>query len=121
MRAGPGGSDRNGFGRDGFIFQQTFDFRKTDTFDSTIVDPSAYTAPRFDVMATVGYIGTSMAAPHVSGVAAMMMQQGITSPAAIEAVMEKFAIDLGAPGRDDSFGFGLIDARAVLRGMGVNR
>ena len=28
---------------------------------------------------------------------------------------------LGAAGRDDSFGFGLIDARAVLRGMGVNR
>jgi serine protease len=60
-----------------------------------------------------------MAAPHVSGVAAMLMQQGITSPAAIEDALEKSAIDLGAPGRDDTFGFGLIDARAALRGLGL--
>ena len=118
--AAPGGSDR-GFGRDGFIFQQTFDYRVTDTFDPTIVKPAAYTAPRFDVFLNVGYVGTSMASPHIAGVAAMMMAQGIKNPADIETLMEKFAIDLGAVGRDDSFGFGLIDARAVLRGMGVAR
>jgi serine protease len=118
--AAPGGSDR-GFGRDGFIFQQTFDFTRTDTYDSTIVSPADYTAPRFDIFLVVGYIGTSMASPHVAGVAAMMMKQGITSPAAIEALMEKYAVDLGVPGRDESFGFGMIDARAVLRGMGLNR
>jgi len=49
------------------------------------------------------------------------MQQGIKSPAAIEALLEQFAVDLGAPGRDNSFGFGLIDARAALRGLGVSR
>jgi serine protease len=62
-----------------------------------------------------------MAAPHVTGVAAMMMQQGIKTPAAIETLMEQSAVDLGAPGRDKSFGFGLIDARAALRGLGVAR
>jgi serine protease len=62
-----------------------------------------------------------MSAPHVAGVAAMMMQQGIRSPAAIEAVLEQYAVDLGTPGRDNSFGFGLIDARAALRGLGVAR
>jgi len=118
--AAPGGSD-HGFGRDGFIYQQTFDYRVTDTFDSDIVKPADYTAPRFDVFATVGYIGTSMASPHIAGVAALMMAQGIRKPADIEAVMEKYAIDLGAVGRDESFGFGLIDARAVLRGMGAAR
>ena len=39
----------------------------------------------------IGYIGTSMATPHVAGVAAMLMQQGITDPAAIEEALEKFA------------------------------
>lgn len=111
----PGGSER-GFGRNGYIWQQTFDYNFTDTF---LLPPAAYHAPRFDVLATVGYIGTSMATPHVAGVAAMLMQQGITDPAAIEAILERTAVDLGPPGRDDMFGFGLVDARAALRGLGL--
>jgi len=113
--AAPGGVTR-GFGPEGCVFQQTYDPSFSDTFT---LPPSAYHAPRFDVFSYVCYIGTSMAAPHVSGVAAMMMQQGITDPAAIEAALEKFAVDLGAAGRDDTFGFGLVDARAVLRGLGL--
>ena len=65
------------------------------------------------------YQGTSQATPHVAGVAAMLMQQGVTDPAVIEEMLEKTAIDLGSPGRDNTFGFGLIDARAALRGLGL--
>lgn len=115
--AAPGGSER-AFGRDGFVWQQTFDFNLTDTF---LLPPAQYMAPRFDVLAYVGYIGTSMATPHVTGAAAMLMQQGITHPAAVEAALEKFAIDLGDPGRDDTFGYGLVDVRNALRGLGVAR
>jgi serine protease len=113
----PGGSER-GFGNDGFIWQQTFDFNFVETYLLPVGD---YRPPRFDVLADVGYIGTSMAAPHVSGVAAMMMQQGITNPAAVEAALELFATDLGAAGRDDQYGFGLIDAKNSLRGQGMAR
>jgi serine protease len=113
----PGGSDR-GFGRDGVIWQQTLDFREVETYT---LPPSKYRAPRFDVIGVFGYIGTSMAVPHVSGVAAMMRQQGITSPAAIEAALERFAVDLGTAGRDDMYGYGLIDARNSLRGLGLAR
>jgi serine protease len=111
----PGGSER-GFGSDGFIRQQTFDFNFTDTF---LLPPAQFVAPRFDVFGYVGYIGTSMAAPHVAGVAAMLMQQGVRDPAVIEDILEKTAVDLGSPGRDNTFGFGLVDARAALRGLGL--
>jgi hypothetical protein len=60
-----------------------------------------------------------MAAPHVTGFAALLLQQGITSPAAIEAAMEQFATDLGPAGRDDQYGYGLINPRASLRGLGL--
>jgi len=114
--AAPGGAG----GRDdlGYVWQQTFDPRVTNTFE---LPPSLYRAPRFDILGDIGYAGTSQATPHVAGVAAMLMQQGLTSPAAVEAALVKYAVDLGASGRDDLFGFGLIDARNALFGLGLAR
>jgi serine protease len=111
----PGGTDR-GFGNNGFVWQQTYDYRFTDTF---LLPPAAFGPPRFNVLNYIGYVGTSQATPHVSGLAAMLMQQGIKDPAAIEAALEKFATDLGDPGRDDVYGFGLVEARNTLRGLGL--
>jgi hypothetical protein len=51
----------------------------------------------------------------------MLIQQGITNPAAIEAAMKRYATDLGAAGRDNEYGHGLIEPRASLRGMGLLR
>jgi serine protease len=60
-----------------------------------------------------------MASPHVAGLAALLVSQGVTNPAAVEALIKATALDLGAAGRDDDFGFGLIQPRVALRGFGI--
>src|ERR1035437_6443355 len=113
--AAPGGSFR-GFPSEGGILQQTLDLDLVETFTSP---PANFVAPHFDTLAYFFFIGTSQATPHVSGAAAMLMQQGITNPAAVEAALEKFATDRGAAGRDNEFGFGEINARNTWRGLGL--
>lgn len=61
--------------------------------------------------------GTSMATPHVSGVAALIIAAGTaTTPAAIQSRLESTATDLGAVGKDSEFGSGLINASAAVSG-----
>lgn len=113
----PGGDQRQG-GTSAGILQQTLDLDLLETFDRPV---SQYGPPRADSFGYSYFQGTSMAVPHVSGFAALLIQQGITSPAAIEIAMKQFATDKGAPGRDNSFGAGLINPRATLRGLGLAR
>jgi serine protease len=75
--------------------------------------------PRFDRFELRPFQGTSMATPHISGVAALLYSQGIRSPPAIEEAIKKFARPLGL--RPEECGAGLVDARRALRGLGLGR
>ncbi len=84
-----------------FIYQQTFTRGVRD-----------FGLPR-------GYEGTSMAAPHVSGVAALLIATKRVGakppPSALTRHLQLTARDLGAPGFDKRYGAGLLDAAAALR------
>jgi serine protease len=63
------------------------------------------------------YEGTSMAVPHVSAAAALVIASGVLgpdpAPSAVERRLQTTARDLGTPGYDKSFGWGLLNAAAA--------
>ena len=101
--AGPGG-DKNVGGDDGGILQNTI------------------LANRLDLTGVyLSYQGTSMATPHVAGVAALLISAGVTNPDRVEGILRETAEDLGTRGRDDRFGHGLVDAAAAVNAARSDR
>jgi subtilisin family serine protease len=93
--AAPGGDFRSNAG----VFSSTWDFRTNE--------------PEFDF-----WQGTSMAAPHVSGVAALVLanEPGLSADA-LRARLEQTAVPVGQPGWDPRFGFGLVNAYNAVRNI----
>jgi serine protease len=109
--AAPGGDTTVDLNDDGYVdgvLQQT-------------LDPDLVSLGVFNEFGYFFFQGTSMAAPHVSGLGALLMTQGVTDPKAVEAVIKRFATDIGPAGRDNDTGFGVINPRATIRGLGISK
>ncbi|MGE0085990.1 MAG: S8 family serine peptidase [Desulfococcaceae bacterium] len=77
-----------------------------DVIKPDLVAPDAVSTRTYE---TEGFPGTSAAAPHTAGVCALVKQAYPDyTPAQIKAYLEKNALDLGQPGKDNVFGSGLV-------------
>ncbi|GAB3168878.1 S8 family serine peptidase [Telluribacter humicola] len=97
----PGGDDRN-YPNTGWYFDMIFSTCQSNSYTFSA--------------------GTSMAAPHVAGVAALIIGKngGSMSPAKVEAALRASSDDLGKPGRDPLYGHGRVNAaRAVNQGKNL--
>ncbi|HEV8325377.1 MAG TPA: S8 family peptidase [Myxococcota bacterium] len=98
--AAPGGNtqlDQNGDGKPDGVLQNTIIAGHPDRDDYLL------------------FMGTSMASPHVAGVAAAVMSLGVTDPDAAASVLFDTARDKGEKGWDDHYGHGIVDASAATR------
>lgn len=68
------------------------------------------------------YSGTSMAAPHVTGALALLFERYpyLDNPQ-IRDILLTTATDLGAPGVDEIYGWGMLDLKKAIEGFGQFR
>lgn len=99
--AAPGGDtsvDQNGDGYGDGVLQQTFNpyTKKTNDFGYWF------------------FQGTSMATPHVSGVAALLIAKGVSGPDIVRNVLQNTAQRKGITSPNPEYGWGIVDAYAAL-------
>jgi serine protease len=64
--------------------------------------------------------GTSFSAPHASALAAMLVSKGLRdNPGVVFDVIRFSARDVGQTGRDNTYGYGIIDPVHALLGLGL--
>lgn len=109
--AAPGGHGTTNVCQSGYVYFDSDDIYSTTpnySFNIQIESP--------EVTQNYGYYaGTSMAAPHVSGLASLMLSINSTlTPSQIRDIIQKTAIDKGSAGFDYTYGYGRINAYQAL-------
>jgi len=102
----PGGDNSTDLDGDGKI-DYPYNMILQNTFNSSSKNPTDF--------AYWFYEGTSMATPHVSGVAALLISKDAINPAQVRSAIQNTATDLGDPGWDKHYGYGLVNATAALK------
>jgi len=104
----PGGDvyeDRNSDGYPDGVLQCTY---------KRVYNAQTGVVARVDEFAYHFWQGTSMAAPHVSGLAALLISHGITGVDNVKNAIYTTARDLGTSGYDKVYGWGMIDPVEAL-------
>ena len=104
--AAPGGDlrvDQNGDGKKDGVLQNTIGRMNPSTDDYYL------------------FQGTSMASPHVAGVAAMIESLGVTNPEAVEQILKDSANKNVPKDLDTGYGAGIVDARSAVMHAGLLR
>ncbi len=106
------------------VYQRQADgsYRSEVRFKPDFTAPSGVNTSFFGSGDTCGVVdsypnfhGTSAAAPHVAGIAALMLELNPqANPERIRWVLQATAIDMEEPGFDFGSGYGLVDAHAAL-------
>jgi serine protease len=105
--AAPGGNtqvDQNGDGKPDGVLQNT-------------IAPTDHSKDDY-----LFFMGTSMASPHVAGVAALVVGAGVSSPDAVEKVLKESARHPRQQQGvyDERYGAGIVDAAAALKKVKLN-
>jgi serine protease len=101
--AAPGGDmrvDQNGDGYMDGVLQNTIKIRNPEEEDYIL------------------FQGTSMAAPHVAGVAALIVSLGYNNPSVVEAILKKSARKEGLGDLTRGYGAGILDAEKAVYAAG---
>ncbi len=104
----PGGAtyeDKNGDGYPDGVLQCTY---------KRVYNAQTGVVAKVNEFAYHFFQGTSMAAPHVSGLAALLISHGITGVDNVKNAIYTTARDLGTSGYDKVYGWGMIDPAAAL-------
>ncbi len=76
---------------------------------------STYYDPKTGLSSYAWMAGTSMASPVVAGVAALLLSANYSLNANdVKEALYNSAVDLGAPGRDNNYGYGRVDANSAI-------
>lgn len=95
--AAPGGSNRVGGVAEGMVLQNTINRERPG-------QPDFYAA----------FQGTSMAAPHVAGVAALVISAGVTDADEVERILRATAHRPSFATSESEYGAGIVDAHAAV-------
>lgn len=106
---------------DGVIAVTATDVRDERYGEAAIGPHLTLAAPGVEVLSVLAgkqyhfFTGTSMAAAHVSGTLALLLElRPALKPQEARTLLEATAVDLGQPGRDFLFGYGRLDACGAL-------
>ena len=83
-----------------------------DIFSTYLRGKTVYCSPESGYEAR---FGTSMAAPHASGVAGLLAARGLTNQQIVDC-LKRTSDDLGVPGRDPVYGYGRVNAARAVTG-----